>query len=128
MMQRAALWLDKMTKQASRRQYTYRRGAQAGVIEAVPGRLDVEEFGESDAALSALHQSAVAVVDELRFEDGSAFLPEPLDELDWRDEAGELHTFLVIRGGEARCWRYTDQTRTRVRLFLVEKSPNTENP
>ena len=129
MMRRATLWLDKATRQASRREaYTYRRDAQAGTINFVPGRLVVDEFGDGSTAISALQESLVGIVDELRFEDGSAFMPQADDEIDWRDDNDQLHTFLAVPIEEGRCYRYTDQTRLRLRIFVIEKAPNTENP
>jgi hypothetical protein len=125
LLSRGSSWLSSRL-QAEAVQVTYRRGNDSiDALAVVPGNTRHDELGAEAANVTSRDRDWIVLAADLVI-GGQRVEPERGDEIDWIDATGIMRTFCVLERPGDRCFRYTDQTMQRVRIYTVDKLASSE--
>jgi len=103
----------------------YRRGNDSIEVVGAPVRSQHDVYGEEETNLTARERDWIYWADDLT-SDGQRWEPQRHDEIDWIDPLGVKRTYQVLPRPDDRTFRHTDPTMQLLRVYTVERIPNSE--
>lgn len=103
----------------------YRRGNESIDIVGVPMRTQHDTYGEEETDFSGRERDWIYPATDLAI-DGIHIQPQRGDEIDWIDPLSVKHTYQVLPRVGDRCFRHCDPTLQLLRVYTVERIPNSE--
>jgi hypothetical protein len=102
----------------------YRRGNDSIDVTGVPVRVRHDEYG-NEGNFTSRERDWLYLAEDLTH-DGQRWEPQRGDEIDWINPLGVKHTYQVLPRLDDRCFRFSDTTLQLLRVYTLERIPNSE--